>query len=620
MEQLKSKQAAGVACPIDYNNPDLADLEGIAMTQLNMKQGLKAFGQAGVDAVAKELKQLHERDVLKPTEAGELTRDQKKASLAYLMFLKKKRCGMIKGRGCADGRKQRLSTKKEDASAPTVAIESVMLSCVIDAKEGRDVATCDIPGAFMQADMDELVHVRMEGTMAELLVKLDPKLYRKYVTTENGKQVLYVVLQKALYGTLRAALLFWRKLSKQLVEWGFEINPYDWCVANKMINGKQCTVLWHVDDLKLSHVDKQVVTNLLDEIDNEFGKEAPITVQRGKVHEYLGMTLDYSEPGKIKIKMLDYVENMLKDLPLDMEGEAATPAADHLFEVNAEDSGSLEEPTARLCHHVVAKSLFLCKRARPDLQTAVAFLSTRVKEPGWDDYKKLKRMVQYLRATKDLFLTLEADDLQVIKWWVDASFAVHPDMKSHTGGAMSMGTGAIFGTSTKQKLNTRSSTEAELVGVDDVMPQVLWTKYFLEAQGYMVKDNVLYQDNQSAILLEKNGRGSSGKRTRHINIRYFFVTDRVGKGELRVSYCPTMEMVSDYFTKPLQGAQFRMLRDAIMGISRKDGPASIMPQDHRSVLSDEPAVDTAQTKVDTGQTKSWAAIVATGSAAATRNR
>ena len=162
-----------------------------------------------------------------------MTHIEKKRALQYLMFLKKKRNGKIKGRGCADGRKQRAYTKKEDASTPTVAIKLVLLSCIIDAEEGRDVATVDIPGAFLQADMDELVHMKLQGKMAELLVKLDPKLYRKYVQIEKGKQVLYVELKKALYGTLRAALLFWKKLSAKLQEWGFVINQYDWCVANK---------------------------------------------------------------------------------------------------------------------------------------------------------------------------------------------------------------------------------------------------------------------------------------------------------------------------------------------------------------------------------------------------
>ena len=98
--------------------------------------------------------------------------------------------------------------------------------------------------------------------MAEVILKIDPQLYQKHVTKENGKDVIYVTLTKALYGTLQAALLFWQNLSSQLVEWGFVINPYNFCVANKIINGKQCTVVWHVDDLKISHVDPKVVTTI----------------------------------------------------------------------------------------------------------------------------------------------------------------------------------------------------------------------------------------------------------------------------------------------------------------------------------------------------------------------
>jgi hypothetical protein len=143
---------------------------------------------------------------------------------------------------------------------------------------------------------------------------------------------------------------------------------------------------------------------------------------------------------------------------------------------------------------------------------------------------------------------------------------VHPDMKSHTGATMSLGKEAVYSRSTRQKLNTKSSTEAELVGVDDVMPQILWTKYFLEAQGYKINDSKIFQDNQSTILLAKNGKRSSSKRTRHINIRYFFVTDRVKSNEVSIEYCPTEEMDADFFTKPLQGSLFRKFRNRIMNV------------------------------------------------------
>ena len=156
--------------------------------------------------------------------------------------------------------------------------------------------------------------------------------------------------------------------------------------------------------------------------------------------------------------------------------------------------------------------------------------------------------------------------MRIIKWWVDASYAVHPDMKSHTGACMSLGKGSIYSSSTRQKLNTKSSTEAMLVGVSDAMSQIVWTRYFMEAQGYEISENVLEQDNMSAMLLENNGRASSSKRTRHINIRYFFVTDRIKNGEVSVSHCPTGEMVADFLTKPLQGTTFRKFRNLIMNV------------------------------------------------------
>ena len=146
---------------------------------------------------------------------------------------------------------------------------------------------------------------------------------------------------------------------------------------------------------------------------------------------------------------------------------------------------------------------------------------TRVKSPDVDDWKTLLQLLQYLNGTKELALTLNGSKNNDVKWWVDSSYAMHPDFKSHTGISLSMGKGTPVCVSTKQKLNTISSTEAELVGASDAMPPVLWTSYFLREQGYGNTVLIMYQDNQSAILLENNGMCSSSKRTKHINMRYF---------------------------------------------------------------------------------------------------
>jgi len=169
---------------------------------------------------------------------------------------------------------------------------------------------------------------------------------------------------------------------------------------------------------------------------------------------------------------------------------------------------------------------------------------------------------------------------------VDASFAVDPNMRRHTGVLLSMGVRAIYRSSTKQKLNTRSSTEAELVGVNDALPQVLWTRQFLGEQGFRDTDPVIYQDNQSAILLEKHGRGSSGKRTRHIDVSYYFVKDPIVLKEVRVKYCPTGDMLAEYFTKPLQGGLIVKFHDMIMN-SLSDPAWHSAMQNHRIVLKKE---------------------------------
>ena len=179
-------------------------------------------------------------------------------------------------------------------------------------------------------------------------------------------------------------------------------------------------------------------------------------------------------------------------------------------------------------------------------------------------------MLKYLNGSREDVLTLSADNLHVIKWFVDASFAVHPDFKSHTGAVMMMGEGAIQSMSQKQKLNTKSSTESELVAPDDASVKILWTKLFMEWQGYEIEKNILYQDNKSAILLEVNGKRSSGKRTRALNIRYFFLTDQIEKKNVEVQYCPTSEMTADFMTKPLQGKLFQKFRRQIMGMDSED--------------------------------------------------
>jgi KUP system potassium uptake protein len=129
---------------------------------------------------------------------------------------------------------------------------------------------------------------------------------------------------------------------------------------------------------------------------------------------------------------------------------------------------------------------------------------------------------------------------------------------------MTLGNGTILSDSTKQKVNARSSMECEMIAVDDTLSKILWSKRFIEAQGFKVNFTIVYQDNTSAIKLETNGKASSGKRTRHFDIKFFYFTDLMKRGEIEVEYCPTDEMIANYFTTPLVGSQFNEFRNKIM--------------------------------------------------------
>jgi hypothetical protein len=147
--------------------------------------------------------------------------------------------------------------------------------------------------------------------------------------------------------------------------------------------------------------------------------------------------------------------------------------------------------------------------------------------------------------------------------YVDASYGVHRDFKSHTGCMISVTQGPVHVSSRKQGLTTKSSTEAELVGVSDALTQVIWTREFLLAQGYILGPAVVKQDNQSTMVLANKGRSTLSK-TRHIGIRYFWVNDRIVSGDVVLEYLATEDMAADILTKPLQGILFRKMRTLLL--------------------------------------------------------
>jgi hypothetical protein len=211
------------------------------------------------------------------------------------MFLTEKRDKSVKGRMVYNGKPTREWLSQEDAVSPTAALESILITGVIEAKEERDVMTCDIPNAFIQAYLpkkepgEDRVVMKITGVLVDMLVDINPELYGPAIVMENRKKVIYVEVLKAIYGMLEAALLWYKTFRKDLEDNRFNFNPYDPCVANKKDQGSQQTIVFHVDNLKSSHKSKSVKNKFEKWLSSMYGRHGRVTAAHGQVHNYLRM-------------------------------------------------------------------------------------------------------------------------------------------------------------------------------------------------------------------------------------------------------------------------------------------------------------------------------------------
>jgi hypothetical protein len=513
------------------------------------------------ESIKIELTNMLKKQVFKGLLAGEEAAMQ--PPIPSHMFLKEKFTpngdfDKLRARLVANGQYQDRYTTYENISSPTASVPVILMIAAIAAKEGRDVKTADVPVAYLNAPNSHLkITMRLDPFIARILCEVDPS-FKRYLRADG---TIVVLLKKALYGCIESAKLWYDFLTDTLAKEGFQVNPLEPCVMNKTVQGKQCTVVIYIDDLKFTSQDESITISAIAALEKRF--DCKLSVTSGKQHDYLGMHWDYSVDGEVKITMKGFTDDILSDCTIN--GIASSPAANHLFQVR-EDSVKLSQSSKEQFHTLVAKLLYLAKRVRPDLLLAISFLTTRVLNPDTDDQLKLDRVMRYLSSTSELGIVLKATPATQVQAYIDASYGVHSDYRSHTGMYITLGYGPIDVKSTKQKLNTKSSTESELVALSDMSSRVIWCRNFLTAQGETDHTALVYQDNLSTKALAERGAAASD-RTRHVSLRYFWITDRMKSGDIEVIYKPTNDMVADILTKPLQGEQFKRLRDLLLNWS-----------------------------------------------------
>ena len=545
----------------------------------SVKKALKEHGKDAYDAIIKEFKQLFkEKKALIPVNRGDLSARQMKQIIRSSMFLKTKfdakgTFEKIKARLVADGSKQDRALYP-DNSSHTVTMQSLLMTLLIAAKEGRKAMKIDIGGAYLNAEMTgEEVIMEVDKMLTRMVQRYLPET-EPYV--ENGK--LLVRLDKALYGCIQSAKLWHEKLTGVLKNIGFVPNPVDPCIMNKTVNGKQCTLAIFVDDILALSVDTDTLEWVLAELKKEFDD---VKADIGNDLSYLGMHIQLTN-GKATVSMTQFLKELLDDYG--HVREFNTPATSRLF--NAKAAEELDEAEKKKFHTVVAKLLYLSKRTRADILTAVAYLCTRVRYPTKEDKKKLDRVMGYLSATRDrkLILTCEKD-IRVIAH-IDAAFGTHSDGKSHSGAAFFIGDACVLAMSKKQKIVTKDSTEAELVALSDLITTVEQCDEFMREQGMKnMKIPIILQDNMSTISLVTKGGGKP--RTKHLRVRQHLIRDKVSGKEISILHTPTTRMLADTMTKPVQGEQFRWMVGRIMGDNPKPhGPHAMVDRGALSGATD----------------------------------
>jgi hypothetical protein len=522
---------------------------------ISVNKALLTLGQPALRAIALELKNILDYETIVPVDITSIS--DRRSIIRSSMFLKEKflpsgALDKLKGRLVAGGNRQDKSIySHEEISSPTVALWGVFITATIAAHEKRHVLVCDIRSAYLNAEVKNKILMRIEPKIAAIIVgavsKFSPGL--------DFDGSLVVQLNKALYGCVESAALWYQHLKATLLACGYLCSSVDPCLFNKTFNGNKSTICVHVDDLLITSTSQPLLDELVAHLEAAYGQ---LTKKAGPEVDYLGMHFCFCD--KVTVSMDGFVKEILAEMP--PTSSAASPATSNLFAVRA-TSTQLDRTKSEKFHTMTAKLLYLSKRVRPDLLTAVGFLCTRVSKPDVDDLGKLQRLINYLESTKELKINFNCGDEPNLLAFVDASFGVHVDGKSHTGAVLTLGGGAILAKSSKQKIVTKSSTEAEIVGVSDFASQVIQVRSYLVEQKISSGPATIFQDNLSGMKMLEHGRPVSDS-TRHINIRYFFVKDRVDNGEIKLSHLSTRSMISDLLTKPLQGALFVRHRNSLL--------------------------------------------------------
>jgi len=472
------------------------------------------------------------------------------------MFLKEK----YKSDGSFDRLKARLVANGKfespesltDTYAPTVNPISVMTILNIAAAKGHLISAYDIKSAFLMTKVhgDKRYHVKLPSYISKLWVRWYPN-HKAYLHSDG---CIYFTLNKYLYGLCEAPNRFNNLLTDYLVNtMGFKKGKSDPCLYTRITKEGTLYVAIHVDDILLSASTRE----LQQQFEEMLAKQFDITTQRDNI-SYLGLNISKKNK-ELHITQDKHIKELVEKYGYsNLNKYPKTPtAADFLTDV---PDSPLVDKSRYLS--LIMSLMNIGRLTRPDILMPVSYLATRSSSPTFDDYSKALRIVKYLAGTPHIAVVYTTGRPIIPALYVDASHIIHQSGHGHGGLLLTLGFAVVFSRSFKLQSITRSSSESELVALDDSITYAIWYTDLLTDLGFPPSDPIVtYQDNKSTIIMASIG--GSFKRSKHIKCKYHYVQEQIQNQKVILQYLPSEKMCADMLTKPLNGPALARSLEAI---------------------------------------------------------
>ena len=508
-----------------------------------------------------ELKQIVDKEVFMPAKWNErsyIERQTRTMRMFMMVTPKYDAQGAfikLKARYNANPRTVKQQGWKGDNSSPTSTLEAIFISLHMAATRRKIVKTYDITGAFLHAWLKEGEKYWgiIQKELVPYVLTIQPEL--EVGRMPNGEMI--VEIKKALYGLEESPKRFYEKLSSEIREIGYKSTVEDPCVmvkgSNKVFVARDVTntVVTHVDDILVTFGDEEEKVKFEEMLKEKFNKYTESDIIDGPIN-FTGMTIQRDEENNIKVTQNKIVNDILEEN--NIEGKQKYPANENIFRVKKSEE-SLENKEAIKFLSTIMTLMYVGKRTRYDIMLPLSYLCTRVKNPTNEDQEKLNRIMEYLNETKNKGIIFRADASDQLSIYCDAGYNCHNDGKGHSGIIYKIGCNTIGIKSTKQKVVSRSSCEAELICIEMAVQEGMWIRNMAREMGVENNGRIeIYEDNKSAMILVQRG---FSKVNRHLSNRYYYVHQKIMEGQVCMKYLKTEEHIADILTKGIIGNTFK---------------------------------------------------------------